>query len=116
MRWRLGLRPRPRWGSLRRSPRPLIVSRFAPKALAIRRLEADPIISHRRLSGPRAPPQYFGQVYAYDAHCHLPSLLLWTPARFLWDTIPHYLERLPCDAYSILVHACFSESVTAQGP
>src|SRR6218665_2622667 len=22
MRWRLGLRPRPRWGSLRRSPRP----------------------------------------------------------------------------------------------
>src|SRR6218665_4016644 len=43
-RW-LGLRPRPVWGSLQRSPDPLIVSGFAPKALApqpLRRLKADP--------------------------------------------------------------------------
>src|SRR6218665_888464 len=33
MRWRLGLRPRPRWGSLRRSPDPLIVRGNAPSAL-----------------------------------------------------------------------------------
>src|SRR6218665_1684737 len=33
MRWRLGIRPRPRWGSLRRSPRPLIVRGNAPSAL-----------------------------------------------------------------------------------
>src|SRR6218665_4180327 len=33
MRWRLGLRPRPRWGSLRRSPDPLIVRGNALSAL-----------------------------------------------------------------------------------
>src|SRR6218665_931801 len=30
---------------------------------------ANDVISHRRLSGPRAP-QYFGQVYAYDCYYH----------------------------------------------
>jgi len=50
MRWQLGLRPRPRWGSS--APDPLIVSGFVPKALAprpLRRLEADPLA-------------YFGQI------------------------------------------------------
>src|SRR6218665_1425688 len=45
MRWRLGLRPRPRWGAYDAPPDPLIVSGFAPKALAprpLRRLKADP--------------------------------------------------------------------------
>ena len=32
--WRLGFRPRPRWGSLRRSPDPLILRGIAPSALA----------------------------------------------------------------------------------
>ena len=35
MRWRLVLRPRPHWGSLRRSPDPLIARNFAPLALAL---------------------------------------------------------------------------------
>src|SRR6218665_4224710 len=36
MRWRLGLRPRPSWGSLRRSPNPLVGMSFAPSALTTR--------------------------------------------------------------------------------
>src|SRR6218665_3375627 len=34
MLWRLGVRPSPRWGSLRRSPCPLVGRGFAPSALA----------------------------------------------------------------------------------
>src|SRR6218665_3325386 len=34
----LGLRPRPRWGSLRRSPDPLVVRGFLPSAIAVSRL------------------------------------------------------------------------------
>src|ERR1700733_11790454 len=53
MRWRLGLRPRPRWGSLRRSPRPLIVRGFAPSALAT---PCVPTSHFRKVATLVAPP------------------------------------------------------------
>src|SRR6218665_148016 len=78
MRWRLGLRPRPRWGSLRRSPDPLIVSGFAPKAHAprpLRRLKAD-------------PPSFFGT-----------NLTLGYRHLFLYKNVPIRLLNMPSNQW-----------------
>src|SRR6218665_2458887 len=61
----LGLRRRPRWGSLRHSPDPLVVSGFLPSAIAASRL--------RHLHFPYfsiSVPQSYIQIYASD---HPPS-------------------------------------------
>src|SRR6218665_676218 len=56
----LGLRPRPRWGSLQRSPDPLVVRGFLPSAIAASRL--------RRLHFPQfsqdLSPQSYIQIFA----------------------------------------------------
>ena len=49
VRWRLGLRPRPRWGSLRRSPRP--PNREGPRAFGARQTYSPQYSD---------PPTFFG--------------------------------------------------------
>src|SRR6218665_3961880 len=53
MRGRLGLRPRPRWGSLRRSPKPLVGMGVAPSALATRYILAPHILLAQIYPPPR---------------------------------------------------------------
>src|SRR6218665_3204546 len=53
MRWRLGLRPRPRWGSLRRSPKP--PSRDGLRAFGARN---SLFLSPSYSSGPNLSPQF----------------------------------------------------------
>jgi len=69
MRWRLGLRPRPRWGAYEAPPNPLVRMGVAPSALATRYILAPHILlaqiyppnstfleSPIVLSNPQTPP------------------------------------------------------------
>src|SRR6218665_2325391 len=52
----LGLRPRPRWGSLQRSSTPLVVRGFLPSAIAVSRLRLlIPISPPNKNTAPLAP-------------------------------------------------------------
>jgi len=68
IRFRLRLRPRPRWGSLQRSPDPL--AGFGGPTSKGREgrdgREGEVREGEGRRKGDEPPPQYLEEVYAYD--------------------------------------------------
>src|SRR6218665_2556892 len=83
MRWRLGVRPRPRWGAYDAPSDPLVGRGFGPSALATRYFLAPYIL----LAQIYPPPQFNiprianGSKQPPDAH---PSAL-WASFPDLWD-------------------------------
>src|SRR6218665_2417947 len=65
----LGLRPRPCWGSLRRSPDPIVVRGFLPSAIAASHLRCFQFSQFFSISVPPifpiSVPQSYVQIYAY---------------------------------------------------
>ena len=102
MRWRLGLRPRPRWGSLRRSPRP-------PNREWLRAFGASQLLRVRETVNLIWPPllrtsRYATEDSVWNEDYRVPELdsLRDVPSRLAWLRLNRLISghtRLAADMY-----------------